>query len=146
MAEAVARHAAGATALVMAAAVSDYRPASVAPRKLKKGEGPVTLPMVRTPDILASLADSKGDRIHVGFAAETEDLRESARRKLAEKRLDLIVANDVTADGAGFAGETNRAVLIDAGGGETEVGLRSKRELAELIWDRVVELLRGRKG
>jgi phosphopantothenoylcysteine decarboxylase/phosphopantothenate--cysteine ligase len=85
MAAAVERHATGATIVAMAAAVSDYRPAQVAPKKMKKGGGPATLELVRTPDILRGLGASKGDRVLIGFAAETDAVRENARGKLAEK-------------------------------------------------------------
>jgi phosphopantothenoylcysteine decarboxylase/phosphopantothenate--cysteine ligase len=144
MAEAVESHASAATVVVMAAAVSDYRPAQVALTKVKKGEGGTTLELVRTPDILRGLGAKKGTRLLVGFAAETDHVRENARKKLAEKNLDLIVANDVTRDGAGFGGETNAAVLIDRDGHEEDAGISSKRELAERILDRVLSL-RARK-
>ncbi len=140
MAAAVETHADTATVVMMAAAVSDYRPAEVAPRKVKKREGATALELVRTPDILRGLGAKKGTRLLVGFAAETDHLRENARKKLAEKNLDLIVANDVTRDGAGFGGETNAAMLIDREGHEDEVGLSTKRELAERILDRVLAL------
>ena len=123
----------------MAAAVSDYRPAEKATGKIKKQDGGQKLDLVRTPDILKSLGESKEKRFLIGFAAETERLLESARQKRAEKRVDLMVANDVGRDGAGFASDKNAAVLIDAKG-ETELPLMSKRELAERIWDRVAEL------
>lgn len=139
MAKAVLDKAVGAGIVAMAAAVSDYRPAAKAASKIKKHEGGQTLELVRTPDILKSLGESKGPRFLIGFAAETERLLESARRKRAEKRVDLMVANDVSRDGAGFASDKNAAVLIDAKG-ETELPLMSKRELAERIWDRVAEL------
>jgi phosphopantothenoylcysteine decarboxylase/phosphopantothenate--cysteine ligase len=141
MARAVKEHAADASVVVMAAAVSDYRPAAVAPRKLKKQAGPARLDLVRTPDILSSLGQAKAGRFLVGFAAETEDLAGNARRKLREKNLDLIVANDVSREGSGFGAEQNAALLIDRQG-EAELPLMSKRELAERIWDRI-EALRG---
>jgi phosphopantothenoylcysteine decarboxylase/phosphopantothenate--cysteine ligase len=143
MAGAVVEHGRLATIVAMAAAVSDYRPAHAAAHKLKKGEGSLTLELVRTPDILRELGASKGSRFLVGFAAETEAVLENARRKRSEKNLDLIVANDVSKPGAGFAGETNAAVLIDALG-ESEVPVVSKRELADRVWDRVIELRKGR--
>jgi phosphopantothenoylcysteine decarboxylase/phosphopantothenate--cysteine ligase len=146
MAEAVTARVAQATIVVMAAAVSDYRPAAVSPSKIKKTEGGSSLELVRTPDILRSLGRSKGPRLLVGFAAETEDLLANARRKRAEKNLDLIVANDVSSEGTGFGGDANAAVLIDASGREVEVPLVSKRELAERIWDRVVDLRKGGRG
>jgi phosphopantothenoylcysteine decarboxylase/phosphopantothenate--cysteine ligase len=140
MAAAVEARAAAASVVVMAAAVSDYRPAQVAPTKVKKGEGGTTLELVRTPDILHGLGAQKGSRVLVGFAAETDSLRENARAKLAAKNLDLIVANDVTQSGAGFGGETNAAVLIDRDGQEEDVALQTKRELADRILDRVMHL------
>ena len=145
MAAAVQQHAAAAEIVVMAAAVSDYRPASVAPGKVKKTDGPVVLELVRTPDILQSLGAQKGKRILVGFAAETEKVEEYAAGKLRAKNLDLIVANDVSRRDAGFGGDRNAALLIDAAGDSVTVPLMSKRELAERILDRVVEL-RGARG
>jgi phosphopantothenoylcysteine decarboxylase/phosphopantothenate--cysteine ligase len=142
---AVARRVGEATLVAMAAAVSDYRPATVSPAKLKKTDGPARLELARTPDILRSLGAAKGERFLVGFAAETEAVVENARRKRTEKRLDLIVANDVGGDGAGFASEQNAATLIDELG-EVEVPLASKRELADRIWDRVAEIRRSRSG
>jgi phosphopantothenoylcysteine decarboxylase/phosphopantothenate--cysteine ligase len=140
MAAAVETHAASATVVVMAAAVSDYRPAQVAPSKVKKGEGGTTLELVRTPDILRGLGAKKGSRLLVGFAAETDDLLANARAKLAAKNLDLIVANDVTKDRSGFGGDTNAAVLIDRDGGQEEAALQSKRDLADRILDRAIAL------
>jgi phosphopantothenoylcysteine decarboxylase/phosphopantothenate--cysteine ligase len=145
MAAAVSRRVGEATVVAMAAAVSDYRPANASPAKLKKTDGPTRLELVRTPDILRSLGASKGERFLLGFAAETEAVVENARKKRAEKRLDLIVANDVSLDGAGFASERNAATLIDELG-EVEVPLLSKRELADRIWDRVAEIRRSRGG
>jgi len=132
-----------ATVLAMAAAVSDYRPATTSPTKIKKAEGSLSLEMVRTPDILQSVGKQKGDRFVIGFAAETDRVLENARRKRIEKNVDLLVANDLTEAGAGFAGETNVVVLIDAQG-ETRLALMSKLELAERIWDRVEQLRRAR--
>ena len=145
MQKAVARHVGEATIVAMAAAVSDYRPAAVSPTKLKKTDGPTRLELVRTPDILLSLGASKGGRFLVGFAAETNAVVENARKKRAEKQLDLMVANDVSGEGAGFASERNAATLIDELG-EVAVPLASKRELAERIWDRVAEIRRSRSG
>jgi phosphopantothenoylcysteine decarboxylase/phosphopantothenate--cysteine ligase len=144
MARAVEAHWAGASLVAMAAAVSDYRPQAVARHKLKKAAGGVALELVRTPDILRGLGERKGSRFLIGFAAETRALVESARRKLLEKNLDLIVANDVSQEGSGFGSETNAAVLLDREGGRVVVPLTGKRELAERIWDRVREL-RGQK-
>ena len=132
-----------ATVVVMAAAVSDYRPASVASQKVKKSPGPLRLELLRTDDILRGLGETKNGRVLVGFAAETERVREHARAKLREKRLDLIVANDVSRTDAGFATETNTAVLLDASGACEELPLMGKLELAGRILDRVVALAKG---
>ena len=140
MAAAVVEKAASADVIVMSAAVSDYRPAAPSGEKVKKTDGPLHLEMVRTQDILKSLGGAKGDRFLVGFAAETTDVVGYARAKLLSKNLDLIVANDVSRDDRGFGAERNAAWLIDAAGGERETPLVSKRELAEMIWDRVIAL------
>ncbi len=132
-----------ATVVAMAAAVSDYRPASVGTQKLKKADGGLSVEMVRTPDILRSLGAAKGSRFLIGFAAETENVLESARQKRLEKNADLIVANDVSSEAAVFGNEENAAVLIDAQG-ETALPRGSKRALADRIWDRVLELKAGR--
>jgi len=140
MASAVEQHREGVGIVVMAAAVADYRPAQKSRQKIKKTDGGLSLELVRTPDILKGLATTRGGLLLVGFAAETENVLENARRKLREKQLDLIVANDVSTAGAGFASERNAATLIEASGAETSVPLVSKRELADAIWDRVVAL------
>ena len=126
-----------ATVVIAAAAVSDYRPSSSSLSKLKKADGPLTLDLVRTPDILKGLGEAKGGRMLVGFAAETENVVANARKKLEDKNLDLIVANDLTQPGAGFGGETNAAVLLRRDGGRIDVPLVSKRELAERILDEI---------
>jgi phosphopantothenoylcysteine decarboxylase / phosphopantothenate---cysteine ligase len=143
MKAAVDRHVGQATVVIAAAAVSDYRPAEASDSKLKKADGALRLELVRTPDILKSLGEAKGSRLLVGFAAETEDLLANARKKLAAKNLDLIVANDVTAEGAGFGGETNVVVLLRRDGQQRDVPLTSKREVAECILDEVVALRTG---
>jgi phosphopantothenoylcysteine decarboxylase/phosphopantothenate--cysteine ligase len=130
--------------LLMAAAVADFRPGAVARQKIKKKvdtEG-LTLELVRNPDILAEVAAQKtaghGPRITVGFAAETEDLLANARGKLERKKLDLIVANDVSASDAGFAVDTNRVTLLAAAGSIEALPLMSKFEVAEAILDYVI--------
>jgi phosphopantothenoylcysteine decarboxylase/phosphopantothenate--cysteine ligase len=134
MKKAVMQTVAGADALIMAAAVSDYRVAKPAERKIKKQGGKLLLELVPTPDILAEVPDGL---IKVGFAAESEDLISNARKKLDQKRLDLIVANDITAADSGFNVDTNRVTLIDKEGKVEELPLMSKREAAEIILDRV---------
>ncbi len=131
-----------ATVVVAAAAVSDYRPAEHSPSKIKKSDAGLTLELVRTPDILHELGERKGGRILVGFAAETEDLLEHARAKLLAKNLDLIVANDVAGEGAGFGGDSNAGVILRRDGSQVEVPLGSKRQMADRILDEV-RALRG---
>jgi phosphopantothenoylcysteine decarboxylase/phosphopantothenate--cysteine ligase len=144
MARAVLQHAQGADAVIMAAAVADYTiDHGPAGQKLEKGDGPLTLTLVRTTDILAELGRARGPAgtpILVGFAAETGDPRPRARRKLAAKQVDLIVANDVTREGAGFDVDTNAATLISAAG-EEEQPLQAKSALASTILDRVEQML-----
>jgi phosphopantothenoylcysteine decarboxylase/phosphopantothenate--cysteine ligase len=127
--------------LVMAAAVADFRPGAVAEQKIKKKEDieGLTLELVRNPDILAEVAVQKargsGPRFTVGFAAETEDLLANAKSKLERKKLDLIVANNVSASDAGFAVDTNRVTLLAAAGVVEALPLMSKVEVAERILD-----------
>jgi phosphopantothenoylcysteine decarboxylase/phosphopantothenate--cysteine ligase len=144
MRDAVAEATADADVLVMAAAVADYMPKAPVGQKIKKetaGSG-LTLELVRTPDILAEV---KGSFIKVGFAAETENVVENARRKLESKKVDLFVANDVTAADSGFAVDTNRVTIISRDGKTESLPLMSKREVADRILDRVVGLM-GKKA
>jgi phosphopantothenoylcysteine decarboxylase/phosphopantothenate--cysteine ligase len=149
MREAVLAATQEADALLMAAAVSDYRPAESAPQKIKKKDTDLTLRLVRTPDVLAAVAARRAEsgfpRVVVGFAAESEHLVENARAKLEAKGLDLIVANDITAEDAGFGARTNRVVLLD-GAGEQELPLMSKAAVAEVILTRMTALLSREKG
>jgi len=135
----------GADALVMAAAVADYRSVEVASQKIKKTGAELVLSLARTADILVEVARQRqaghGPKITVGFAAETQDLLSNAREKLQRKRLDLIAANDVTAADAGFAVDTNRVTLLAADGSAEPLPLMSKDDVAHAIWDRVAELL-----
>jgi phosphopantothenoylcysteine decarboxylase/phosphopantothenate--cysteine ligase len=143
MQRAVVSHVGRATVVIAAAAVSDYRPASAAVSKLKKTDGPVTLELVRTPDILKGLGSAKGGRVLVGFAAETEDLVANAAKKLEAKNLDLVVANDVALPGAGFGGDTNAVILLRRDGSRVDVPLASKREVADRILDEVRAVLQA---
>jgi phosphopantothenoylcysteine decarboxylase/phosphopantothenate--cysteine ligase len=140
MRDAVEEQARHAGIIIMAAAVSDFRPIAPEQRKIKKGSASLTIELEPTDDILRSLGNRKGDRILVGFAAETDDLVRNARKKLEEKYLDLIVANDVSLPGSGFGTATNAAVLIDRAGSVIEVPLMSKEDLAVRILDKVEEL------
>jgi phosphopantothenoylcysteine decarboxylase/phosphopantothenate--cysteine ligase len=139
MHDAVLARADGIDVIVMAAAVADFRPKSSMSQKFKKGDGVPEVLLEPTVDILAALRDRTFARrpIVVGFAAETERLREHAATKLARKRVDLMVANDVSAPDSGFEVETNRAVLLDADGGVEELPLLTKVALADVVWDRV---------
>lgn len=134
-----------ADALIMAAAVADFRPASPAGRKIKREKGVPQVLLEPTPDILQAVADQKArtgfPRVMVGFAAESEDLLKNARAKLQAKRLDLLVANDISDPNSGFAVDTNRVTLLDAAGGESELPLLSKVEVAEAVLERVVSWL-----
>jgi phosphopantothenoylcysteine decarboxylase/phosphopantothenate--cysteine ligase len=145
MRQAVLAAAAGADALLMAAAVADYRPVAAAAHKIKKDGETLRLELARTADILSEVALLKGRSGRplalVGFAAETRDLLANARDKLARKRLDLIVANDVAAAGSGFEVDTNRVTLLDPSGATEELPLMYKAEVAERIMDRLVGLL-----
>jgi phosphopantothenoylcysteine decarboxylase/phosphopantothenate--cysteine ligase len=128
-------------AVIKAAAVADWRPAEVAGEKLKKDAGAPRFELVATPDILAELGRSKGDRVLVGFAAETEHLESAGRRKLESKGLDLIVVNQVGREGTGFGSETNDAMILSATGDDEPMRTWTKPELAGAILDRVAKLL-----
>jgi phosphopantothenoylcysteine decarboxylase / phosphopantothenate---cysteine ligase len=143
MQEATRSHAGEASILIMAAAVADYRPVAPQAKKMKRGPGRMVLELEATPDILAGLAAEKGSRTLVGFAAETDHLAENARKKLAAKGADMIVANDVTQQGAGFDVETNIVTLFLRGGGEIPLPSMTKLALAGRILDQVLAL-RGR--
>ena len=139
----VNEHAAAADVVIMAAAVADYRPAAPLPQKMKRAGERFTLELEPTPDILARLrlANDKNDkRIIVGFAAETENLAERARAKLASKHVDMIVANDVTQEGAGFDTDTNIVTLFLRDGREIPLERMSKFDVANRILDRIIEL------
>jgi phosphopantothenoylcysteine decarboxylase / phosphopantothenate---cysteine ligase len=125
---------------IFAAAVADYRPAASRAQKIKRDTEPFTLSLEPTPDILASVARNKGDKLVVGFAAETQNLAENARKKLASKNADLMVANDVTAEGAGFDHETNVVTLFARDGREQPLPRMEKREVAQHILDEVIRL------
>jgi phosphopantothenoylcysteine decarboxylase/phosphopantothenate--cysteine ligase len=120
--------------LIMSAAVSDFRPAQIYDQKVKKDDAPaLTLELAHNPDILAEVsAGATRPRLTIGFAAESEDLLENAQAKLTAKRLDLIVANDITARDAGFAAETNRVHFVTAEGAEA-LPLMSKEEVAARV-------------
>ena len=141
MRDAVVNQLAEADALIMAAAVADYKPATIASKKVKKGSGSWSIDLERTPDILSEV---QGTLVKVGFAAETEQLLENARVKLKEKSLDLIVANDVTLPGSGFGVDNNKVTIIARDGSVDDLPLMSKHEVAHALLDRVAAILAAR--
>jgi phosphopantothenoylcysteine decarboxylase/phosphopantothenate--cysteine ligase len=139
--------AAGPDALIMAAAVADFRPTGTAARKLERGEG-LRLDLEPTPDILAEIATMTRDELRprpilVGFAAETGSL-DRAADKLRRKGVDVLVANDVAEPGSGFGTDTNRVAILDADGARDDLPLLSKREVADRVLDRVARALDAR--
>ena len=139
MGEAIQRHLDKADALVMAAAVADYRPATAADQKIKKAEDEMNISLAKTTDILKS---AEGNYVRVGFAAESQNLVENAKAKVASKKLDLIVANDITAEGSGFGSETNQVTFIDRYMQVEELPLLTKYDVSNRILDRVRDLIR----
>jgi phosphopantothenoylcysteine decarboxylase/phosphopantothenate--cysteine ligase len=135
----------GSDALVMAAAVADFRPQKQADQKIKKEKGKPEITFELTPDILASVAQMKAQsgfpRVVVGFAAESQDLIQNATQKMVKKHLDLIVANDISSTKAGFAVDTNQVTLIEADGKSETLPLLSKEEVSQIIIDRIKVLL-----
>ncbi len=146
MRKAVLTHLERVSIVIKAAAVSDYRPKTISQRKIKKGDSDTTLALERTKDILGELGKKKGNRILIGFAAETEDLIANAQKKLQEKNLDLIVVNDVTQPGAGFGLDTNQVKIIYPSGKVRNLPLMSKEEVSKLILDEAVHLLKQKRG
>ncbi len=136
-------------ALVMAAAVADFRPAAPANQKIKKESGAPEIKLEANPDILAAAGRIKYEigmpDVLVGFAAESQDLLKNAAAKLKAKNLDLIVANDISASDAGFGVDTNRVVLLEASGGSTSLPLMGKDEVAAQVMQRITALLDGRE-
>ncbi|MFH1639145.1 MAG: bifunctional phosphopantothenoylcysteine decarboxylase/phosphopantothenate--cysteine ligase CoaBC [Chloroflexota bacterium] len=143
MKEAVEKAMAGADALVMAAAVADYMPKTSATQKIKKEKSDImTLELVKTPDIISEVS---GSFFKIGFAAESEDLLGNARGKLVRKHLDLIVANDITRSDSGFGTDTNKVTILGPGDRMDDLPLMTKRQVADKILDRVVELIKGKE-
>ncbi len=133
--------------LIMAAAVADFAPSDVSKDKVKKGEKQgITLRLSRNPDILKVLSTGKGERLFLGFAAETRDLLENAQKKAREKGLDLIVANDVSGAETGFESEENSGVILDQGGLLEEIPRMSKLEMADRILDAALKTWKEKQG
>ena len=143
MCNAILRRRVGQDVVIMAAAVADYRPDVQNARKIKKEAASLTLEMTKTDDILKELATDRPP-VLIGFAAETHDGLEFARRKLMEKDLDIVVYNDITIDGAGFDVDTNIVTLIRRDGSEESLPKQSKSKVADRIIDEVAILLRDR--
>jgi phosphopantothenoylcysteine decarboxylase / phosphopantothenate---cysteine ligase len=145
MLDAVLDESSGSDALIMAAAVADFRPKNIAKDKIKKDGGIPQIELEGTEDVLKTVAVNgsgrKRPRVVVGFAAESRDLLENAAVKLKSKSLDLIAANDISTVDAGFASETNRVTLLFADGRREALPLMSKNEVAEIIMGRVADLL-----
>ncbi len=145
MRDAVLEHITSATALVMAAAVADYKPENVSDQKIKKSDDDLSIPLARTPDILMAVKAQRDKTgyplIAVGFAAESQNLLENASGKLQRKGLDLLVANDITAQDAGFAVDTNRVIVLDNDGGTQPIELTTKANIGVYIVDRIIGLL-----
>ena len=139
MGEAIQEHVKEADALVMAAAVADYKPATAADQKIKKSDNDLNITLAKTEDILKS---AKGNFIRVGFAAESENLVENAKSKVDSKKLDLIAANDITAEGSGFGSDTNQVTLIDRDLKVEELPLLTKYDVSNRILDRVKGMFR----
>jgi phosphopantothenoylcysteine decarboxylase / phosphopantothenate---cysteine ligase len=136
MREAVMQHLPDASIVVKTAAVGDYHVRAVSPQKLKKTGASISLELDPTPDILAEVGEKKGDRLLIGFAAETEHLVEEARRKLKTKKCDMVVANLVGQEGTGFDADDNEVLLVtDAD--VVQIGRAPKREIADRILDHV---------
>ena len=146
MRKAVLTHFEGASVVIKAAAVSDYRPKMISHKKIKKGDSDTILALERTKDILGEIGKKKANRILVGFAAETEDLIAHAKKKLKEKNLDFIVVNDVTKPGAGFGLDTNQVKIVYPSGKVRDLPLMSKEEVSKVILDDTVKLLKQRRG
>ena len=139
MLEAVRGECERADALVMAAAVADYRPATAAEQKMKRAEAAeLSVALTENPDVIASVS---GDFVKIAFAAETENLLANAAAKMAKKGAQLVVANDVTAADAGFGTDTNRVTILDRDGGAEELPLMSKYDVAMRVLDRLEPLL-----
>lgn len=132
--------------VVKAAAVADYRPAEVATSKIKKRGETMTLDLVKTTDILESLGRQKTTQFLIGFAAETDTVEQFAREKLKRKNCDLIVANDVTQEGAGFRTDTNSVHIFDAEGLVLQLPVMSKEEVAQRLLTLAADRLSGRSS
>jgi phosphopantothenoylcysteine decarboxylase/phosphopantothenate--cysteine ligase len=143
MLKAVASEAGNASVFIGAAAIADYRPAQRAEQKIKKSNQTITLTLERTPDVLSQVAASRANgMLVVGFAAETENVVDNAREKLRSKKLDAIVANDVSRADAGFDATTNQITIITSND-SVELPVMSKSEAADRVLDAIVKIRRS---
>jgi phosphopantothenoylcysteine decarboxylase/phosphopantothenate--cysteine ligase len=133
------------TIVIKAAAVTDYRPETFVPQKIKKKQSALHLALVQNPDILYQLGQKKKGQFLVGFAAETEDLLKNAQQKLKEKRLDLIVANPIGQTGAGFGSDTNQVLLLFSDGKTKSLPILTKDEVAHFIFDTILKIKRSKR-
>lgn len=140
MGKAVMSNLKDATVVIMAAAVADYRPKKAVSEKIKKGKASLSIDLEKTEDILSEIGKKKGKKLLIGFAAETENLVANAKKKLKEKNLDIIVANNVKEPGAGFGVDTNIVTIIDKKGNTEELPKMSKEDVAWIVLDRVAAL------
>ena len=131
--------------VIASAAVSDYRPKEILFRKVKKGKGDWSIDLVQNPDILAGIGKLKGNRIVIGFAVETDNEEENARKKLNSKNLDMIVLNNPEEPGAGFATNTNKVTLLFPKKKAQKIPLLSKSEIASHIIDEIIKLVEKQK-
>jgi phosphopantothenoylcysteine decarboxylase/phosphopantothenate--cysteine ligase len=134
-----------ATVIIKAAAVADYRPATFSKEKIKKNDKALSLKLERNPDIISEIGKIKGNRIVIGFAMETQDLLANAREKLKKKNMDLIMANNLRDEGAGFQKDTNVITIIDVKGNSRALPKMTKIEAAEEIFNRISDMLK-KKG
>lgn len=131
--------------VIMAAAPADYRPSEFTPHKIKKTDAPLTLPLERNPDIAQAIGEQKTHQTLVCFAAETDDLLENAKKKMIRKNCDLIIANDILAEGAGFQSDTNIVTLLDRHDTCEQLPRASKRDIADAILTKIITLHKGEK-
>ena len=145
MRDAVMSHLKQATIIIKSAAVADYRPSVCAEEKIKKRKGLLSLHLERNPDIIAEIGKKKKNRILIGFAMESEGLIENAKAKMLAKKMDLIVANDLKQEGAGFQSDTNIVKILDREGGMEELPLMDKMDVADRILDRAKRMIAHRR-
>ncbi len=141
MYNAVFKHFEEADIIIKAAAVSDYRPKTISNQKIKKSDSDFSIHLERNPDILYELGKNKGNKILVGFAAETENIKDNATLKINKKNLDMIIANDLTNENAGFCVDTNVISIIDRLGNIEDYDSMSKTDVAKIILDKICDLL-----